>query len=78
MGAHTDYECLTLLHTRNQGLQVMTQDDKWIDVPADPDALVVNIGDMMEAWSNGIFRSTPHCVLNLHPATVLPSLFCRK
>lgn len=67
MGAHTDYECLTLLHTRNQGLQVMTQDDKWIDVPADPDVLVVNIGDMMEAWSNGIFRSTPHRVLNLHP-----------
>ena len=56
----------------------MTQDDKWIDVPADPDALVVNIGDMMEAWSNGIFRSIPHRVLNLHPAAVLPSLFWRN
>lgn len=67
MGAHTDYECLTLLHTRNQGLQVMTQEDTWIDVPVDPDALVVNIGDMMEAWTNGIFRSTPHRVLNLKP-----------
>ncbi|KIN75556.1 isopenicillin N synthase family dioxygenase [Sulfitobacter guttiformis] len=67
MGAHTDYECLTLLHTRNQGLQVMTQDDKWIDVPVDPDVLIVNIGDMMEAWTNGIFRSTPHRVLNLSP-----------
>lgn len=67
MGAHTDYECLTLLHTRNQGLQVMTHDDRWIDVPVDPDVLVVNIGDMMEAWSNGIFRSTPHRVLNLSP-----------
>jgi isopenicillin N synthase-like dioxygenase len=65
MGAHTDYECLTLLHTRNQGLQVMTQDDKWIDVPVDPDVLIVNIGDMLEAWSNGILRSTPHRVLNL-------------
>ena len=67
MGAHTDYECLTLLHTRNQGLQVMTQDDNWIDVPVDPDVLIVNIGDMMEAWTNGIFRSTPHRVLNLKP-----------
>ncbi|MEM9854972.1 MAG: 2-oxoglutarate and iron-dependent oxygenase domain-containing protein [Pseudomonadota bacterium] len=65
MGAHTDYECLTLLHTRNQGLQVMTQDDRWIDVPVDPALFVVNIGDMLEAWSNGIFRSTPHRVLNL-------------
>lgn len=67
MGAHTDYECLTLLHTRNKGLQVMTQDDQWIDVPVDPKVLVVNIGDMLEAWSNGILRSTPHRVLNLSP-----------
>jgi isopenicillin N synthase-like dioxygenase len=67
MGAHTDYECLTLLHTRNKGLQVMTQDDRWIDVPVDPKVLVVNIGDMMEAWSNGLLRSTPHRVLNHSP-----------
>lgn len=67
MGAHTDYECLTLLHTRNEGLQVMTSDDEWIDVPVDPDVFVVNIGDMLEAWSNGLFRSTPHRVVNLSP-----------
>lgn len=67
MGAHTDYECLTLLHTRNKGLQVMTQNDQWIDVPVDPRVLVVNIGDMLEAWSNGELRSTPHRVLNTSP-----------
>ncbi|MEM7641147.1 MAG: 2-oxoglutarate and iron-dependent oxygenase domain-containing protein [Pseudomonadota bacterium] len=67
MGAHTDYECLPLLHTRNAGLQVMTQDDEWIDVPVDPAVLVVNIGDMLEAWTNGLLRSTPHRVLNLSP-----------
>ncbi|MEL7116397.1 MAG: 2-oxoglutarate and iron-dependent oxygenase domain-containing protein [Pseudomonadota bacterium] len=67
MGAHTDYECLTLLHTRNAGLQVMTTDDEWIDVPVDPQAYVVNIGDMLEAWTNGQLRSTPHRVLNLRP-----------
>ncbi len=65
MGAHTDYECLTLLHTRNKGLQAMTRDDRWIDVPVDPDVFVVNIGDMLEAWTNGLLRSTPHRVLNL-------------
>jgi isopenicillin N synthase-like dioxygenase len=64
MGAHTDYECLTLLHTRNAGLQVMTQADHWIDVPVDQEAYVVNIGDMLEAWTNGILRSTPHRVVN--------------
>ena len=67
MGAHTDYECLTLLHTRNEGLQVMASDDTWIDVPVDRGAFVVNIGDMLEAWSNGILRSTPHRVLNTKP-----------
>jgi isopenicillin N synthase-like dioxygenase len=67
MGAHTDYECLTLLHTRNEGLQVMTQEDRWIDVPVDPNVFVVNIGDMLEAWSNGLLRSTPHRVLNHSP-----------
>lgn len=67
MGAHTDYECLTLLHTRNEGLQVMAQDDQWIDVPVDHSAYVVNIGDMLEAWSNGILRSTPHRVVNRSP-----------
>lgn len=67
MGAHTDYECLTLLHTRNAGLQVMTAEDRWIDVPVDHSVYVVNIGDMLEAWTNGVLRSTPHRVLNLLP-----------
>ena len=67
MGAHTDYECLTLLHQRNPGLQVMTREDEWIDVPVRPQAYIINIGDMLEAWTNGIFRSTPHRVLNLSP-----------
>jgi len=65
MGAHTDYECLTLLHQRQKGLQVMTRDDHWIDVPVQPEAYIINIGDMMEAWTNGAFKSTPHRVLNL-------------
>lgn len=67
MGAHTDYECLTLLHTRNAGLQVMNAEDRWIDVPVDSRVYVVNIGDMLEAWTNGQLRSTPHRVLNLRP-----------
>lgn len=67
MGAHTDYECLTLLHTRNEGLQVLSEADQWIDVPVDQGAYVVNIGDMLEAWTNGILRSTPHRVVNRSP-----------
>lgn len=67
LGAHTDYECLTLLDTRNEGLQVMTQDDIWLDVPVDQSVYVVSIGDMLEAWRNGVLRSTPHRAVNKSP-----------
>ena len=67
MGAHTDYECLTLLHQCHEGLQAMTLDNIWIDIPVRPEAFLVNTGDMLETWTNGIFRSTPHRVKNVHP-----------
>lgn len=66
MGAHTDYECLSIEHADSEGQQVMGRSGDWIDVPVKKTALLVRAGDMMEAWTNGIFRSTPHRVLNLH------------
>lgn len=64
MGAHTDYECFTLLHQGGPGLQSMSVDKQWVDVPPIDDTFVVNIGDMLEVWSNGYFVSNPHRVLN--------------
>ena len=62
IGAHTDYECFTLLLCTGPGLEVMNQAGEWIDAPPVPGALVVNIGDMLEYWSGGRFVATSHRV----------------
>lgn len=62
IGAHTDFECFTLLRATAPGLEVMNAAGAWIDVPPKPDAYVVNIGDMLELWTNGEFVATSHRV----------------
>ncbi|MEM7207038.1 MAG: 2OG-Fe(II) oxygenase family protein [Pseudomonadota bacterium] len=63
MGAHTDYECFTVLHTHQKGLQIINKKGKWIDAPPVEGAFAVNIGDLLEAWTNGKLVSTPHRVI---------------
>jgi isopenicillin N synthase-like dioxygenase len=62
IGAHTDYECFTLLKPTAPGLEVLNGAGEWIDVPPLPDTFVVNIGDMLELWTNGAFVATSHRV----------------
>jgi len=64
MGAHTDYELFTILHSKQCGLQTQNLKGEWLDVPIIDGALTVNIGDMLEVWSNGIFKSNLHRVIN--------------
>ena len=64
IGNHTDYECFTLLYPTRPGLQVLDHAGAWISVPLIPDCFVINIGDMLEALSNGRFVSTSHRVLS--------------
>lgn len=62
IGAHTDYEFFTLLQGTAPGLEVLNGEGEWIDAPPIPGAFVVNIGDMLEAWTNGVFTATSHRV----------------
>lgn len=65
-GEHTDYGCMTLLlaDSTTGALQVQTKDGRWINADPVPGAFVVNIGDMMERWTNGLRRSTNHRVIH--------------
>ena len=38
--------------------------ERWLSADSPDDALIVNIGDMLEVWSGGYFVSTPHKVVN--------------
>ena len=76
IGAHTDYECFTILHVTAPGLQVMNASGDWIDAPPVENAFVINIGDMLEAMTNGRFIATPHRVRNVPNERFSFPLFC--
>lgn len=62
IGAHTDYEFFTILRGTAPGLEVKNGEGRWIDAPPRPGCFVINIGDMLEAWTNGEFTATAHRV----------------
>jgi isopenicillin N synthase-like dioxygenase len=62
IGAHTDYECFTLLKPTAPGLEVLNGAGEWIDVPPVAGTFIVNIGDMLELWTNGAYVATSHRV----------------
>ncbi|KAK6542893.1 hypothetical protein TWF694_006832 [Orbilia ellipsospora] len=71
-GAHSDYGCWTfLLADETKGaLKVKSidskeGDEKWIDANPVEGCFVVNVGDMLMQWTNGLFRSTIHQVVHL-------------
>lgn len=60
-GAHTDYGALTILNTKRSGLQVLRHDPEnrtrteWFSMPVVPGALNINLGDLMQRWTNGMY-----------------------
>jgi len=66
-GAHTDWGSVTILaQDEVGGLQVLL-DGQWVDAPFVPDSFVINLGDLMQRWSNERWRSNLHRVLPQEP-----------
>ncbi|KAL6651259.1 hypothetical protein ACP70R_010184 [Stipagrostis hirtigluma subsp. patula] len=59
---HTDPNAITILlqDPNVSGLQVLKDGDHWIAVNPRPNALVVNLGDQLQALSNGAYKSLWH------------------
>ncbi len=64
LGYHTDPGVLTLLLQDNTGgLQAESIKHGWIDVPPTPGTIVVNLGDVMQVWTNDRYRAAVHRVV---------------
>jgi isopenicillin N synthase-like dioxygenase len=65
-GAHTDYGSLTILLPQegSRGLEIAGRDGTWTEIPPVPGAFVINIGDLMQRWTNDRWVSTLHRVVN--------------
>lgn len=63
MGAHSDYTTFTILNADPvPGLQIVT-DDGWRDVVPEPQALLLNVGDLLAMATNDVWPSTLHRVI---------------
>ncbi|CAE6478910.1 unnamed protein product [Rhizoctonia solani] len=65
IGEHTDALCFTILwQGETPALQVMNTSGEWIDAQPMPGTFVINIADQLSRWTNDIFKSTVHRVIN--------------
>lgn len=72
LGAHTDYECFTLLlSSETPGLEILFPPSPatnnaplWRACPVRPDTLTVNVADFLMRWTNGLYKSTVHRVVS--------------
>ena len=65
IGSHIDYGFLTILtQDKIGGLQIKNHNDKWLNAPIIPGTFLINIGHMIQRWSNNYYRATIHRVVS--------------
>ncbi len=66
IGEHTDYGTFTILWQLNDisGLEIKNKNENWIKIPYVRNSIIVNVGDLLQRWSNDFLKSTPHRVNN--------------
>jgi len=63
--AHTDTDAFTFVYQDDTGgLEIRNKDGEWMGVPPIPGTYVLNIGEVMKVWTDAVFSSTPHRVIN--------------
>lgn len=61
---HTDPGLVTLLvQDDTGGLQTLSTEHGWIDVPPIQGTIIVNLGDSIQAWTNDIYKAAVHRVV---------------
>ncbi len=64
MGAHTDFGIVTVLWADPvPGLEILGPSGRWHSVVPAPGAILVNLGDLLERWTNDRYTSTMHRVV---------------
>ena len=65
IGSHIDYGFLTiLLQDKVQGLEIKDSDGQWFKAPIIPGTFLINIGHMIQRWTNDYYRATVHRVVS--------------
>lgn len=65
LGAHSDYECFTILLSSSiPGLEVLAPSNEWVSAKVVPGSFIVNVADFLMRWTNGVYKSTIHRVVN--------------
>ena len=65
IGSHIDYGFLTILLQDNiSGLEIKNSNSEWFSAPIIPDTFLINIGHMIQRWTNDYYRATIHRVVS--------------